>query len=421
MLRILLLLFFTSSAILPSLAQAGCSSGGGSCGGGGSVMQLTPGGPWVLLDRVASDPAYTPPSSQSANPASTFSPVFSADTPLKAISIQDSPAYELAMKKLESWKVNSPELVRMIRLTMSQMAYYQTSERIDAIPSQYSLPDQFKKNQTKILSAILYLPDCGSIISAPIWNQLDAETQAGLLIHEALRQIQGAHQFTDFSDAQLENVTDQILDHDPKTSPDLETPEKVGGKLASVLELEKPARRFESEVSLYFPYVCAELSRWSQSKPIVPEPCAPTFDSSPQSRQIAQLDFDMMAVLSPDLANQPIAQALARLRDRACKPDAPFSSEDWWTNLGISLRHCQRSGEVTSSQRQLCDKIYAAMPTVEFPVFKAMSATSMFDIVGWAPDVSQQQRSADISKGSSNPEYQKVLGEIQGLGVLKVQ
>lgn len=114
------------------------------------------------------------------------------------------------------------EITKLIRQALNRMAIMRTSYAFKTI-SRYSLPKRLAKEKPEIVTAILYHNGFGAFISSPIWDQLSRETQAGLLIHEALRQIQFQYGFSDLDDEHLQAITATLVDRSPSLSVELES------------------------------------------------------------------------------------------------------------------------------------------------------------------------------------------------------
>lgn len=176
-------------------------------------MRCKAGSGWVLLDRANRDPSKA----LSATPQKPSSTGTSME--LEKIAIKGSEARLRAQEILARWKSNSPDLVKMIEHAIDRVPYFKTSSEF-ALSRQFTVSDELRKlcPGLEVKTAILYLPKFGSIVSEPLWNSLDADTQAGLLIHEALRQIQFAYQYGT-KNGDLEAITAHLMDGDPAQQP----------------------------------------------------------------------------------------------------------------------------------------------------------------------------------------------------------
>ena len=212
-------------------------AGPGDIGGGGSVVRCSPSDPWVLLDRANQNPqllkSATPPPAPSGEAAT-------AD--LQPMDVRSLPAFARASEILDRWSSNSPELVKMIREAMVKATYFRTSGRFTIVP-QFTMNPALRRLCPRLEqeTGIHFLPKFGSIISDPLWREIDLDTQAGLLIHEALRQIQMAYIFKT-ANGDLEWITGQLIDGDPKSSPPLQEQPQVNGMFRRLLEGQKTLR-----------------------------------------------------------------------------------------------------------------------------------------------------------------------------------
>ena len=76
---------------------------------------------------------------------------------------------------------------------------------------QYYLPPEVQNLNYVIQTAILYTEEYGSVISGAAFDILDLETQAQLLIHESIRQLQFAYHFT-MDNKSLQDLTALLLE-----------------------------------------------------------------------------------------------------------------------------------------------------------------------------------------------------------------
>lgn len=212
--------------------SAGC---GGGCGGGGSTIRLTADSQPILIDLFTLNPSIKPVPMRKCQVSGK-----KVGLQLAPFNLKDEKSFGLAKARLDAWEKTSPALVHRIRGALDRMTYSLTDSTFREIPK-YDLPEAvkdahpFTREKGSVQTAILYVPRYGSIISAPAWKCLDEETRAGLLIHEALRQIQSFYENFPkpkdrFSDEQLQWVTAKIISGSPKGNETLETQEALGAR-----------------------------------------------------------------------------------------------------------------------------------------------------------------------------------------------
>jgi hypothetical protein len=106
----------------------------------------------------------------------------------------------------------------------------------------YWVPEEFKEKnkQLRFETAAYYQNETGAVVSVKIYNQMDQLSQAGLWLHEAIRQLQidyGA----EMSEKALETITAKILLEDPYNSLSLDDPSLYGPTLGKVIQEFKPS------------------------------------------------------------------------------------------------------------------------------------------------------------------------------------
>lgn len=174
-------------------------------GGGGNVIVFKGQAEPFLLDRLLLSPELATTSNST-----------------RAINLS---AREYAEQRLNLWLEqvsglnlgSTQELIKLIQQSLNRMAIIEVPYKFKTI-SRYYLPSEILNLKPKIITAILYMDGYGAFVSSPIWNQLSIETQAGLLIHESIRQIQFRYGFHDLTDAKLQYLTAFIMDRSPESS-----------------------------------------------------------------------------------------------------------------------------------------------------------------------------------------------------------
>ncbi len=177
-------------------------------GGGGNVIQFKGQSSPFLLDRLMINPELA---TQSSDPS---------QSPLSA--------REMAQQRLDTWyhatlrshNYTTTSFIKMVQGALANMPVTEAPYHFKLI-SRYYLPKEILRLKPKITTAIVYLDGYGAFVSSPIWNNLDVETQAGLLIHESIRQIQFRYGFYDLSDQNLQYLAAHIMDSSPEIMGDL--------------------------------------------------------------------------------------------------------------------------------------------------------------------------------------------------------
>ncbi len=177
-------------------------------GGGGNVIQFKGQSSPFLLDRLMLNPELA---TQSSEPS---------QSPMSA--------REMAQQRLDTWyhatlrsqNYKTHFFIKMLRQALINMPIIEVPYHLKLI-SRYYLSEEILSLKPKITTAIVYMKGYGAFVSSPIWNNLDVETQAGLLIHESIRQVQFRYGFDDLSDQNLQYLTALIIDTEPETNGDL--------------------------------------------------------------------------------------------------------------------------------------------------------------------------------------------------------
>ncbi len=186
------------------------SYAGGAATGGGSICTTAAvnNGHPMLLDLALSnlpnliDPPYTGTRLRDTK----------VDEALNAgpINLHQNRAYKYALARIKAWghKPGSKYSMALVKEGLKSIQFLITPLRIKHLSRIY-LPPRSICQKANLQTAILF--DNGFLyISLPVWNKLGLLSQAGLLIHESLRNVQILQQL-DGTDADLERLTAKIL------------------------------------------------------------------------------------------------------------------------------------------------------------------------------------------------------------------
>lgn len=213
---------YTLSILLTSavFCQFTLAVGGSSGGGGGSVIQFDIQKEPILLDLLMYHPELR--KSKIIKSHNNFNIQKNNYLEIESLYKSDEFAFRLARKKLDLWAqtlngkckiIQEPlmfELINLVRESINNMFYLRTSKHL--IPNdKVFLPENLKLLNPIITTVIHYDRHFGVLISSPIWDTLSTETQAGLIIHEGMRNIQ-LHYIAQLSEQQIQKITAIILD-----------------------------------------------------------------------------------------------------------------------------------------------------------------------------------------------------------------
>jgi hypothetical protein len=222
----------TLLAVLPALLFAPAVFAGGSCSGGcgGSVCVASTvnGGAPILLDLALGHPSLSDPSS--ADDQLTTSRA-TDHLGIDYADLSQSAAMKLALERVKKWEEASTRKEAPNTPPAWQPAATRVENALKGLqfmktPAEFhqllgaSIPESSACAGGHSHEVIHYF-DSHAAVSIPGWNALGLKSRAGLLIHEALREIQNA-QGTLGDDATLERLTDKILMTDPKPGESLD-------------------------------------------------------------------------------------------------------------------------------------------------------------------------------------------------------
>lgn len=196
---------------------------GGDSSGGGSVVETEHGS--VLLDLYL-HPKWDP-TKQKPGVKLPHTP-FQEQLGLGWWNKDQSPVMHYLFERLRVWKPMGRGLVLSIAAVLTgKTQFFYTFDKLRRYAG-FHLPDSVEVDNEalKVRTAILYDRLLGPVIYAPLWNKLSIETQAGLLIHEALRYFQAVHPQS-ISESQLQDLVATILLTDPAPDgPKLNFPDR---------------------------------------------------------------------------------------------------------------------------------------------------------------------------------------------------
>jgi hypothetical protein len=236
--------------LLGAQAYAGAGSSGG-----GFVCDLTD-GTEVLLDLIEYNPGFK----------DTYT--FSKTQPLKfgrvgkklgyeKRDVKSFPAYDFAMQKLKTWEASSPTIIKMIEQALPNVDWRFSEFKVTTGNETFVASDETRKVCTKIRPAILYTQQFGALVSGADWIAGGDSTQAGWIIHEALRYVQ-LNYSSDLSTEKLQKLTATILLEDPSKIETLETADYLDGK---ILDQAKQKIATAKEIKSVMARICAVFEK----------------------------------------------------------------------------------------------------------------------------------------------------------------
>lgn len=254
----------TASLLMSLLFPLRPFASGGMDGGGGLSVRANKASPLILWDLLTHSPSFTD-SYQDENQLK-----FRIERPwnrsdivgIKMVDWANMPSFQLAKLKLEQWALSSPIMVSLIREALNTMhSLYVDSHFFPTVES--SNPEKASLIKRKFPEAsVKYAARygcpsqlCGSIYSAPLFNQLGRTSQAALIIHEALRHLQSEFPGTFASDETIELITAKIILDYPGAQESLDQAQYLGQNLSLLLSTPN------SSVTKYHSHICAQLAQ----------------------------------------------------------------------------------------------------------------------------------------------------------------
>jgi hypothetical protein len=223
-----------------------CFAKGNEGSGGGTVVSIPGYNKLGLLDLYLDDPKYY---------EQTIAQVTFQDSIEKSCtdingSLQASIGFTIfssryayvpfddAVGALKKWEDNSPAMYHLILAALESDVLQQTYGEVPHFNG-YWLPDGFEKKHEEIQfqTAAFYQADVGAVISADVYNKMDGLSQAGLLLHEAIRQVQNDYG-DQMSEEILQKLVAKILLH-PNRQDTLDDPSLYGPGIANAIKTFK--------------------------------------------------------------------------------------------------------------------------------------------------------------------------------------
>lgn len=208
----------------PPIPGPSGATGGESSGGGNAVKSPTT-GKYVLLDYFAFSPTQHATFTSVAGSALVKSGYRYVEFDDGEEALPESqPAYQLLLQRLDLWKSVMPDvrsrLLNEVRLSFVALATVPQAGRYDLGP----LVSQYPNLEIQPLACFdaeraeaVWSYDLRIVLlNETIWNQLDRASQAGLILHEMLRQLQLGNsvplsELGDGSDKALQDLTSKIM------------------------------------------------------------------------------------------------------------------------------------------------------------------------------------------------------------------
>lgn len=219
---------------ISSIASAQGARQGGITGGGGHLIPENPAP--ILMDLYELGPKVQE-TYQYINKDKFSSD--SIDTPIDMSKISAMPLIE---QKLKMWETSSPRLIEELKHSIKNTKWYATpfyfkvgNDQSFTIPTTLSA----KITSQQLIKIAYYNPLFEVWLSRPIWNRgLGDLTKAGIIIHEALRQMQLRYE-AEIKEEHLQKITAYILLATPgqwlplerRALTTLDLPEYLGKKI----------------------------------------------------------------------------------------------------------------------------------------------------------------------------------------------
>jgi hypothetical protein len=216
-------LFLVPNSPLMTLAMAG-----GSISGGGGGFAYKRGERLILADLLYVDPAFQPAEEKNRNLVPRSGNVHNDLDSTWEIDPKNfaKDEYDFAMRRLETWRAHSPELIGQIIEIMSSNIWRATAlspkhsemneNSNDRFISDVLLNQGFDPRE-KVQVAINELDSKKVFINISSWAKLDFTSRSALLIHEALRYLTlSIRPESPFGDRER-SLTGTIILKDPST------------------------------------------------------------------------------------------------------------------------------------------------------------------------------------------------------------
>lgn len=180
--------------------------------GGGDAVLLEDGSKAVLYDLYIQNPKFEDDYENSDRiEISKFAETMGYD---RIKDVSKLKAYQIAKAALDKWKTNSPIVVNFINDALENMPFVYTQFKQNS-------PNKKLNPNIKIQNVVVYHKNFGARISAPVFNSLGLQSQAALLIHEALRHVQITYN-QDVDTDSIIQLTKQIITGEPNGGEKLE-------------------------------------------------------------------------------------------------------------------------------------------------------------------------------------------------------
>lgn len=207
---------------------------GGQDSGGGCVY--TDSTSTRLLDFVAMDTNYKSSSAEGEKirPSAVARALGTDELDVKTLK-----AYKRALQLARSWGQEDEGTRRISNLLVSAIksnefsqSVYIYNRPVKGCPVPQSLTG-------KVHAGVYYDDKVGALLFLPVWNRLDAESQAGLLVHEALRMIQVSME-SGMSNRAIQLITASVV----RGSPSVKQVLQAYGEFGELIQKQIQSRQF---------------------------------------------------------------------------------------------------------------------------------------------------------------------------------
>lgn len=237
--RLFLMALTTFSAVV--IPQWSHARGADSSGGGGTLY-LNSRREWVLLDfghihRDLHDPR------QSTGVTEIIPSEVSNLVGFDRFDIAAQDAMSLARLRLERWKPAAPQLISLLQEALIRTPWRYTPLDVRLV-ERFVIPKELGDPKTVSLKpCVLYTKLYGAWISVDCWNSVGDLTQAGIIVHEALRQLQIQY-FYPIDDLLIQMLTAKIMLTEPQI-------DRSGSSTPLILSKAPEAGEFKKRLEIW--------------------------------------------------------------------------------------------------------------------------------------------------------------------------
>jgi hypothetical protein len=154
----------------------------------------------------------------------------------------DFAIYSELKKSIDAWSSSSPTLTQILNTAINGTEWRFSEFNVSPAADRYVANEVSQKECEKIIPAVIYSDDLGALTATSVWNQLDFESQMGLVLHESLRHMQLTYGIS-VNTKTIQELTAKIILQNPESGESLDVEKYLGENIFGFMQNTKAQKQ----------------------------------------------------------------------------------------------------------------------------------------------------------------------------------